>query len=208
MIVKITGKLVALYNDRAIIEAAPFEYETLIPEFTRRQLQSELQKTVSLYTLEYIDGAPNQGRLVPRLLGFLTDVEREFFAIFCSVDGVGTKKALRAMVRPVREIAEMIEQQEHKALATLPGIGPATAERIVAKLRRKVSKALLMTPRPSDALADVDLPSDVVNDAYLALIGLGHSEAEARRLVDELLAKSKRKFKDSAEILQAIWDNR
>ncbi|MBQ9371347.1 MAG: Holliday junction DNA helicase RuvA [Thermoguttaceae bacterium] len=208
MIVKITGKLVALYNDRAIIEAAPFEYETLIPEFTRRQLQSELQKTVSLYTLEYIDGAPNQGRLVPRLLGFLTDVEREFFEIFCSVDGVGTKKALRAMVRPVREIAEMIEQQEHKALATLPGIGPATAERIVAKLRRKVSKALLMTPRPSDALADVDLPSDVVNDAYLALIGLGHSEAEARRLVDELLAKSKRKFKDSAEILQAIWDNR
>ncbi len=208
MIVKITGKLVALYADRAIIEAAPFQYETLIPEFTRRQLQSELQKTVSLYTLEYIDGAPNQGRLVPRLLGFLTDVEREFFEIFCSVDGVGTKKALRAMVRPVREIAEMIEQQEHKALATLPGIGPATAERIVAKLRRKVSKALLMTPRPSDALADAELPSDVVNEAYLALIGLGHSESEARKLIDELLAKSKRKFKESSEILQAIWDNR
>lgn len=208
MIVKITGKLVALYADRAIIEAAPFQYETLIPEFTRRQLQSELQKTVSLYTLEYIDGAPNQGRLVPRLLGFLTDVEREFFEIFCSVDGVGTKKALRAMVRPVREIAEMIEQQEHKALATLPGIGPATAERIVAKLRRKVSKALLMTPRPSDALADAELPSDVVSEAYLALIGLGHSESEARKLIDELLAKSKRKFKESSEILQAIWDNR
>lgn len=208
MIVKITGKLVALYADRAIIEAAPFQYETLIPEFTRRQLQSELQKTVSLYTLEYIDGAPNQGRLVPRLLGFLTDVEREFFEIFCSVDGVGTKKALRAMVRPVREIAEMIEQQEHKALATLPGIGPATAERIVAKLRRKVSKALLMTPRPSDALADAELPSDVVNEAYLALIGLGHSESEARKLIDELLAKNKRKFKESSEILQAIWDNR
>ena len=108
----------------------------------------------------------------------------------------------------MHEIAEMIEQQEHKALATLPGIGPATAERIVAKLRRKVSKALLMTPRPSDALADAELPSDVVSEAYLALIGLGHSESEARKLIDELLAKSKRKFKESSEILQAIWDNR
>ena len=79
MIVKITGKLVALYNERAIIEYLPFEYETLIPEFTRRQLQSMLQQTISLYTIEYIDGNPTQGRLTPRLLGFLTEVEREFF---------------------------------------------------------------------------------------------------------------------------------
>ena len=93
MIVKITGKLVALYNERAIIEYLPFEYETLIPEFTRRQLQSMLQQTISLYTIEYIDGNPTQGRLTPRLLGFLTEVEREFFEIFCSVDGVGAKKA-------------------------------------------------------------------------------------------------------------------
>ena len=94
MIVKITGKLVALYDERAIIEAPPFEYETLIPEFTRRQLQSELGQTISLRTIEYLDGNPTQGRLVPRLLGFLTDVEREFFELFCSVDGVGAKKAL------------------------------------------------------------------------------------------------------------------
>ena len=210
MIVKITGKLVALFNERAVIECAPFEYETFIPEFTRRQLQSELLKTISLYTIEYIDGNPNQGRMTPRLLGFLSEVEREFFEIFCSVDGVGAKKALRAMVRPVREIASAIEEQDVKALSQLPGIGPATAERVVAKLRRKMSKFALMVARPDDAalVAGGDAQtSDVVAETYEALLTLGHGEAEARRMIDAVLENTKKKFKDSSELIQAIYMN-
>ncbi len=210
MIVKITGKLVALYDERAIIECAPFEYETLIPEFTRRQLQSELQKTISLHTIEYIDGNPTQGRLTPRLLGFLSEVEREFFEIFCSVDGVGTKKALRAMVRPVREIASAIEEQDVKALSQLPGVGPATAERIVAKLRRKVPKFALMVARPTDAALSAGggvQASDVAAETFEALISLGHSDAEARRMIDSVMENSKKKFKDSSELIQAIYMN-
>ena len=208
MIVKITGKLVALYDERAIIEAPPFEYETLIPEFTRRQLQSELGQTISLRTIEYLDGNPTQGRLVPRLIGFLSDVEREFFELFCSVDGVGSKKALRAMVRPVREIAAAIEEQDVKFLSGLPGIGPATAERIVAKLRRKAPKFALMVQRPSESGASgAEQTLDVVSETFEALLSLGHGEADARRLIDGVLEKSKKKFKDSAELIQAIYMN-
>ena len=87
------------------------------------------------------------GRMMPRLVGFLSAIDREFFEIFCSVDGVGVRKALRAMVRPVRELARTIQDQDVKMLATYPGIGEATAERIVAKLRRKVGKfALIVGP--------------------------------------------------------------
>ncbi len=90
-------------------------------------------------------------RLVPRLVGFLSAIDREFFDIFCSVDGVGVRKALRAMVRPVRELARTIQDQDMKVLSTLPGIGEATAERIVAKLRRKVGKfALIVSPVEAD----------------------------------------------------------
>ena len=208
MIVKITGKLVALYDERAIIEAPPFEYETLISEFTRRQLQSELGHTISLRTIEYLDGNPTQGRLVPRLIGFLTDVEREFFELFCSVDGVGSKKALRAMVRPVREVAAAIEEQDVKFLSGLPGIGPATAERIVAKLRRKVPKFALMVARPSEGgTGGAEQTLDVVSETFEALLSLGHGEADARRLIDGVLETSKKKFKDSAELIQAIYMN-
>ena len=59
--------------------------------------------------------------MTPRLIGFLTEVEREFFDLVCEVDGVGVKKALRAMVRPVREVAAAIEEQDLKALSGIAG---------------------------------------------------------------------------------------
>ena len=151
MITKITGQLVALHGDTLTLKIDAFEYEVLIPEFTRRQLQSELNQNVSLHTIEYMEGNPMQGRMTPRLIGFLSEVEREFFELFCSVDGVGVKKALRAMVRPVKEVATAIEEQDAKSLASLPGIGPAMSERIIAKLRRKVPKFALMVARTNSA---------------------------------------------------------
>ena len=147
MITKITGTLVALADDTLTLAQGGFEYEVLIPEFTRRRLQAEVSRDVSLHTIEYLEGNPMQGRMTPRLIGFLTAVEREFFELFCSVDGVGVRKALRAMVRPVKEVATAIEDQDAKALAGLPGIGPAMSERIIAKLRRKVPKFALMVTR-------------------------------------------------------------
>ena len=110
---------------------------------------------MTLHTIFDLEGNQMSGQLRPRLVGFLSPVDREFFEVFCSVDGIGVRKALRAMVRPVRELARTIQDQDTRALATYPGIGEATAERIVAKLRRKVGKFALIVgaatpeaPRP------------------------------------------------------------
>ena len=205
MITKMTGRLLAVADDVATLGAGAFEYEVLIPEFARRQLQSRLGEDVSLHTIEYLEGNPMQGRMTPRLVGFLNIAEREFFELFCSVDGVGVKKALRAMVRPVREVATAIEEQDLKALATLPGVGPATAERIVAKLRRKVPKFALLAFR--DEPREADAQHDVVRETFEALRTLGHSESDARRLVDAALAR-KKAYKDVESLLQAIYDQR
>ena len=60
------------------------------------------------------------------------------------------RKAMKAFVRPIKEIADAIQRQDDKWLTTLPGIGAATAEQIVATLRRKVTKyALMAAPSPS-----------------------------------------------------------
>ena len=147
MITKITGQLLSVETVELILKVGPFEYEVLIPEFVRRRLQLEVGREISLHTIEYLEGNPAHGRLTPRLIGFLSPVEREFFELICEVDGVGSKKALRAMVRPVREVATAIEEQNAKLLATLPGIGPAMAERIIAKLRRRMSKFALLVAR-------------------------------------------------------------
>ena len=202
MITKITGQLLQLGEETLTLGIGAYEYEVLIPEFSRRQLQTQLQQEIRLHTIEYLEGNPMQGRLTPRLVGFLTEIEREFFELFCSVDGVGVKKALRAMVRPVREVARAIEEQDTKALSGLPGVGPATAERIIAKLRRKVPKFALMAAREEPSEAEVEL--DVVSETFEVLRKLGHSESDARRLIDAVLVQ-KKKFRDVQDLLQAIY---
>jgi Holliday junction DNA helicase RuvA len=143
-----------------------------------------------------------QGCVTPRLIGFLSQIEREFFDLFCEVDGVGVKKALRAMVRPVREVAAAIEEQDAKFLSSLPGVGPALAERIIAKLRRKVPKFALMVAREEPTNAEV--ARDVVDETFEVLRSLGHSESDARRLIDAALSV-KKKYADVQTLLQAIY---
>ena len=203
MITKITGTPIAVAADTLTLAVGAFEYEVLIPEFARRNLQDKIGREVSLHTVEYLEGNPMQGRLTPRLVGFLNPVEREFFDMFCEVDGVGVKKALRAMVRPVQEVAAMIEEQDAKGLATLPGVGPATAERIIAKLRRKVPKFALLVARDTVPLADIE--RDLLGEAFEVLRVLGHSESDARRLLDGALERN-RKYKDVDSLLHAVYE--
>ena len=203
MITKIKGQLLSVGEDSLTLDVGAYEYQIAIPEFARRQLQSKLDAEISLHTVHYLEGNPMQGKLMPRLIGFLNEAEREFFDLFCSVDGVGVKKALRAMVRPVREVATAIEEQDVKSLSGLPGIGPATAERIVAKLRRKVPKFALLATRDDSRSDAVEL--DVMSEGFSVLLSLGHSEKEARRLVDAALEK-KQNFKDVQSLLQAVYE--
>lgn len=203
MITKITGQLLTVADEEATLAVDAFEYQVLIPDFNRRQLQSQVGQKISLHTLHYLDGNPAHGRLTPRLIGFIRAVEREFFEMFCSVEGVGMKKALRAMVRPVQDIAILIEEQDAKGLSALPGIGGATAEKVIAKLRRKMPKFALLVARDEPGVSDAQ--RDVVEDTFQALRSLGHNEADARKLIDTALGTKKR-FKDVEALLTAIYE--
>jgi Holliday junction DNA helicase RuvA len=212
MITQIRGILRAVGEEELILGVDPFDLEVLIPESARRQLQMELGEMVTLHTVFDVEGNQMSGRMKPRLIGFLTPIDREFFETFCSVDGVGVRKALRAMVRPVRELARTIQDQDVKTLATYPGIGEATAERIVAKLRRKVGKYALIvepgvraaTPAESNGHPEPADP-DVIRDTFAALLSVGHSESQARQIIDKVLTGHKKKFRSVADMIDAIY---
>ena len=178
-----------------------FEYEVLIPEFTRRQLQGQSNQEISLHTIEYLEGNPMQGRMTPRLIGFLSEIEREFFELFCSVDGVGAKKALRAWSGRSRKWPRP-SRSRTPLLVGLPGIGPAMAERIIAKLRRKVPKFALMVAQQEVHEAEVE--SDVVAETFDVLRRLGHSRERRPQAVGRGLA-AKKKYADVQSLLQAIY---
>jgi Holliday junction DNA helicase RuvA len=217
LISQIRGIVRAVGEEELTLGIEPIELEILIPENARRQLQGKLGEPVALHTILYIEGNQMSGRMTPRLVGFLSPIDREFFETFCSVDGVGVRKALRAMTRPVRELARTIQDQDVRSLALYPGIGEATAERIVAKLRRKVGKfALIVGPGATD---DAHAPQaeangapehaepEVIRDTFAALLSVGHTESQARQAIDLVLA-AKKKYRSVADMIDAIYKTR
>jgi Holliday junction DNA helicase RuvA len=214
MITKITGFLNRVLDEDVRLQVGALEYQVLVPEFIRRRIQGAIGQELTLYTSHYFDGNPMQGRVVPRLIGFTSEAELDFFELFCTVDKVGTRKALKAMVRPIKEIADAIQRQDSKWLTTLPGVGAATSEQIIATLRRKVTKYALMTDRRDaspnetddrrDAGPTVVVDGNIMEDAYQALLSVGHSPQEARQRLDKALANGKT-FKSVEEVLVEIY---
>jgi holliday junction DNA helicase RuvA len=207
MITKITGIVNRVLDEEVRLQVGPMEYQVLVPDFVRRQLQDRHGLEITLHTDEYFDGNPMQGRVVPRLIGFITEMELEFFELFCTVDKVGVRKAIKALVRPIKEIADAIQRQDPKWLTSLPGIGPATAEQVVATLRRKVTKFALMPTAGAEGQApsvSSNLDGKILEEAYQALMSVGHSPQEARLRLDKILAGG-HTFQTAEEIVLAIY---
>ncbi|HSQ55058.1 MAG TPA: helix-hairpin-helix domain-containing protein, partial [Gemmata sp.] len=92
------------------------------------------------------------------------EVEAEFFDLFCTVEKIGAKKALKAMARPVKEIIDAIARQDVRWLSTLPGIGAATAEQIVTTLKRKIANLAAKAQPPYESAGEADASSDVAGE--------------------------------------------
>ena len=210
MITRICGVLNRVLDEEVRLQVGPLEYQVLVPEFVRRTVQGHVGQEVTLHTSQYHDGNPMQGRVVPRLIGFSNEAELEFFELFCTVDKVGVRKAIKALVRPIKEIADAIQRQDSKWLTTLPGVGAATAEQIVATLRRKVTKFALMS-EPGEPGASATgartTDGDILEDAYKALMSVGLSPVEARHRLDQALTNGKT-FKTVEDILLEIYQHR
>lgn len=232
MITKMTGLLVRVLDDEVRLQVGPYEYQVLVPEVVRWQVQHRTGQEVTFHVVEYLEGNQGGNRFVPRRLGFLNEAELEFFELFCTVEKIGAKKALRAMARPVREIAGAIARQDARWLSTLPGIGVQTADAVVTALKRKVARfAVLPTPTAEAVQADAvveakpkaggrkkataaDPPAaeppaaaidgQVVEDVYQALMSLGHNPVEARAKLDSLLTCGK-PFKSVEDALAVIY---
>ncbi len=211
MITKITGVINRVLDEDIRLQVGPFEYQVLIPEFVRRQNTQDATAVArrSLSTFRSIFGSQRRmsSRMVPRKIGFLHEVELEFFDLFCTVDKIGVKKALKAMGRPIKEIAEAIQRKDAKWLTTLPGIGKTTADQIIATLNAKVTKyQLLMPSETSDgpATAAANVNAVLFEDAYAALMSVGLTPTEARTKIDLVIA-SGRECKTVEDVISLVF---
>ncbi len=116
------------------------------------------------------------------LYGFATLAERQLFRELLRISGVGGKMALAVLsTLSPEELFATIERGDAATLVRVPGIGKKTAERMLLELRGRVTRfeGLGVTGGgPSAATA--------TTEAEDALVALGYSAAEARRLLKAL----------------------
>jgi len=138
-----------------------------------------------------------------RLFGFLTDLEREWFRLLQTVQGVGAKVALSVLstLRPI-ELASAIAMRDKAMVARSPGVGPKVAERIVTELKDKAPAYVNVDPavvRLSGAIEDRNAPRPVA-DAVSALVNLGYGQPQAAAAI----AAAARSVGQEADVSQLI----
>jgi len=200
MISRIRGKLVSVLENRVEIEAAPLVYEILVPSYTLAGLRARRDQEVELFVFHYIENLQS-GNASPRLVGFLSETDREFFTKFIKVPGVGVKTALKALVIPVARVARAIEAADVSALTEMPGIGKRTADKIVAELKGKVEKFALLA---AEAEAEAAPLSDFQEEAVEVLLRLGYKRFEAERMIRKVMAQN-RAIASSEVLIQEIF---
>jgi Holliday junction DNA helicase RuvA len=180
MIARLSGQLELVTENRAVVAAGPVAYEVMVAPVTADDLRPLVGRQATLHTLEYFDGNPAYGQMVPRLVGFLKETDKRFFVRYISVQGIGIAKGLRSLVRPVGQIAQAIESRDVRYLSELPGIGKRTAEKIIAELCGKLDEfaAAAAGARPGS-----EEPESKV-EALSVLMSLGLQRPEASVRVD------------------------
>lgn len=198
MISRIRGKLLSLADGKAEIRCGFFSYEIMIPGYLEAQLTGLIDEPVEFFTLEYLETV-NQNQLIPRLIGFRSPAERDFFELLIQVPGIGVRTGLRALKIAPEQFARFIDSREPAMLAELPGIGKKTAERIISELKDKINQFLAPTALRSPDLAEEEMT------AISVLIGLGLRRGEAEELVRRVKSQGK---KSSEELVQLALKER
>jgi Holliday junction DNA helicase RuvA len=162
-------------------------YEVELPAFVWRAIEERSEgDEIELDIFYFVTtNAP-----IPRLIGFLREVEREFFKKLVTVPNVGPTTATKALQFSVSTIARWIEAGDTASLQKLPSIGRRSAETIVAQLRGKVVEEALLADEGFDATPKKTEPTrdEVLTDAVDALVGLGYTKTDAERLVRQVSA--------------------
>jgi Holliday junction DNA helicase RuvA len=180
-------------DDRVVLECGGIGYEIFLPPIALRQLEGvEVgEKAPELELVIYYHATRDQPR--PVLIGFTSDLDKEFFEKLITVKDIGPMIAARSLAAPVAELAAAIARQDEKYLRALPGIGPQKAKNIVAQLQNKVAKFALAVESgaPSEPTPPLAADPEGLREMVWEVLvkQLGHRPSEASQLIADALRR-------------------
>jgi Holliday junction DNA helicase RuvA len=178
MIALLTGRIAHKSPDHIILDVQGVGYRVHIPFSTYYELPEE-GGTASLH----IHTSVREDAIL--LYGFRTRLEKSFFQLLIGVSGVGPKLArdILSNIQP-GPLSQALSQGDLGKLATIPGIGKKTAERLVLELKDKVAK-LDLSSLPATEMRAIPA-DDVAEDVMSALLNLGYKELQVRKALSGL----------------------
>ena len=173
----ITGKLVRVGENLAVVEVGGLGYQVTVPSPTVDAVIG--QTHVRLHTTMRV----RDDRLI--LYGFATVEERAIFERLCTISGVGPGTALVILSGiPIDEFRAAVLNNEVKTLQRVKGIGKKTAERLILELRD------VLAAEPIGPLPTRKRGGQKEEDAIGALVALGfppgHAEEAVRTALRDL----------------------
>lgn len=182
MITYLRGKLIEKNQSSLIIDCNGVGYFLHISSYTYSSLEEE-GKEISIYTYLFIK--ENQHVLY----GFFERIERKIFSHLISVNGIGPSSAITLLssLTPY-EIEESISKEDIEVFNQVKGIGRKTAQRIIIELKDKISIIPSTIPKKGKNVNFFDkTPSFIKKEALSALIVLGFSPKESKKVLEDIL---------------------
>lgn len=188
MISYICGKVARKKDSSVILDVSGIFYEVLLPGAVMKSVEAGISPdaTLKLVTFHYHHVEPS--RAIPVLIGFLNEIEKEFFEKFITVSGIGPRAAVRALNIPFSKVARAIDEADKALLKSLPGIGEQRAKEIIAKLQGRVGKYALIQDEGA-GVAPQPQP-DFAEEALDVLLQLQYKRQEAKDMIKKALDRA------------------
>ncbi len=197
MIGYLQGTLIRSNPERLLLDVHGVGYEVNIPLSTWYEIEKRREETVRLFIHTHMreDGIA--------LFGFWTEREKLIFERLIAVSGIGPRLA-RVVLSGMQpdDLLAAIASGDLGRLATIPGVGKKTAERMVLELREKMRELAADLPAEKTAAGGAAPAGGAPDqDVVSALVNLGYKVSQAERAV----AEARRDKPDAAfnELLRA-----
>lgn len=205
MIARISGKITERRTNQLFIDVGGITYEVWVPFTVMERLKDDKlpEGKATLITYHYYQIEPSRGN--PVLIGFLSELEKEFFQKIITVAGIGPRAALRALNKPISQIAQAIDEGDVNFLISLPGIGAQRAREVIAKLQGKVGRFCLVRDR--EIIKTEARKKDIASEAMAVLLQLQYKKNDAQKMINLALERCPN-LETCEELLNEIYRER
>ena len=176
MISQLTGKIISSDEKSLIVDVNGVGYQVFCSLQTLLELKNS-NETITILT-EFIVREDSQS-----LFGFSDPLEKKWFNLLISVQGVGAKAAIAILSSiTIDELGYAISNSEKSTVTKAEGVGPKIAGRIINELKDKIPESQL-DPLFSNYVDPNNKEKELVEDAVSALSNLGYNKTNIKNIV-------------------------